>query len=241
VHMRLGVPWPVMAAGLAEGLRAAEADHGLTGRLVAAVDRQSAPSVATDMVREILAHPLPQVVAIGMDFDERKGAPEAFAEAYRLARAGGLRATAHAGEHVEGPAGAANITTCLDLLGCDRIDHGYHVLSDMEVVRRCREEGVPFDVAFTTSRRALRAWRRQCVAEMIGHGLQVNVSSDDPALFPTTVARELDIARTDLKLSEGDLVTLVKNGVEASFMAEEQRRQFMGDIGSALEASGGEP
>ena len=36
---------------------------------------------------------------------------------------------------------AENITTCLDVLGCERIDHGYHILGDAEVVERTPRRG----------------------------------------------------------------------------------------------------
>ena len=240
VHMSMGVPWVTIAEGLGEGVRAAEHDHGLQAAFIVAIDREDTPSVAAQMVSEVLAHRAPEVVAVGMDFDERLGPPEAFAEAYRLARSGGLRATAHAGEHVEGRPGAANIITCLDVLGCERIDHGYHVLADEEVVKRCRDEEVPFDVAFTTSRRSLRPWRRQCVAAMFGSGLNVNLSSDDPALFPTTVAHEFSVAQNELGLSGPQLSAMVKSGVQASFLPQDQRQRFLAQVEAALTQTGDE-
>lgn len=80
---------------------------------------------------------------------------------------------------------------------------------------------------FTTSRRALRPWWRDSVFKMLQAGLRVNVNSDDPALFPTTMAAELDIAREDLGLSSHELVGLVRNGVEASFMDAAERQRVL--------------
>jgi adenosine deaminase len=230
VHLALGVTYQEMVAGMVDGMRAAWTDFGMTGGFIAAINREDAPAVALAMVNTVLAHPVEEVVAVGLDFDERKGPPEAFVEAFDAARRGGLHRTAHAGEHVAGPAGAANVATCLDLLGCERIDHGYYVLEDPSVVARCRDEGVPFDVAFTTSRRALRPWRRASVGEMLRAGLRVNLSSDDPQLFPTTVANELSIARGTLGLSDEELMALVRGGVEASFMRAGDRQRLLRDL-----------
>ena len=226
VHLALGVNYPEMVAGMAEGLRAAQSDLAMTGGFIAAVNREDSPAVALEMAETLRAHPTEEVIAIGLDFDERKGPPEAFAEAFGTAREAGLHRTAHAGEHVPGPAGAGNILTCLGALGCERIDHGYYVLEDPAVVARCRDEGVAFNVAFTTSRRALRPWREASVLEMLNSGLRVNISSDDPQLFPTTVADEFAIAQERLGLSTEAALQLVRNGVTASFMEQGARRRL---------------
>ena len=59
----------------------------------------------------------------------------------------GLHRTSHASE--DGP--PANITTCLDVLGCERIDHGYHILEDDAVVDRCRDDGIHFTCCPTST------------------------------------------------------------------------------------------
>ena len=227
VHMADGVRYRDMVDGLVAGLEAARRDHGLSGVLIAAVNREDSPAVALDMVETVVAHRVDEVVGIGLDFDERKGAPELFAEAFALAGRHGLHRTAHAGEHVPGPAGAANVRTCVELLGCERVDHGYYVLEGPEVVPWARDRGLAFDVAFTTSRRALRPWRLASVREMLRQGLRVNVSSDDPALFPTTLGRELALARDELGLGAEEIFALVTNAVEASFLGPDQKKSLL--------------
>ncbi|MCP3425497.1 adenosine deaminase [Rothia sp. AR01] len=218
VHLAAGVEYREMVAGIEEGIEAARKDLGVDARALAAVNREDTPEVALAMVEEVVARPSDAVVGIGLDFDERKGLPATFAEAFQLAGRHGLKRTAHAGEHVPT---AQTIPTCLDLLGCDRIDHGYHVLKDADVVKRCADEGVYFNTAFTTSRRALRPWRRESIREMLDAGLKVTINSDDPALFPTTLARELEIT-VDL-LGEDRRREFVANGVEASFLPEAEK------------------
>src|SRR5699024_7542036 len=111
-------------------------------------------------------------------------------DANRLAGGSGLPRPPHASEHV--PA-AQNAVTCLDVLGCDRLDHGYFVLEDDAVVARMREEQVAFTVASTTSRRSWRPWRKASILAMLEAGLNVFPCSDDPGMFPTTVLGEYRI------------------------------------------------
>jgi adenosine deaminase len=74
------------------------------------------------MVQTMLEHPREEVVGIGMDYAEADNPPEKSWKTYRLAGERGLRRTAHARED----APARNVEACLVLLGCERIDHGYH-------------------------------------------------------------------------------------------------------------------
>src|SRR5919204_144317 len=97
---------------------------------------------ARERVEQVLEHRRDELIGLGMDGAEAPDPPEKFVEAFRLAKRGGLRLTSHACED----APAKNITTCLDLLGCERIDHGYHILADEEVVKRALGDGIVFTV-----------------------------------------------------------------------------------------------
>ncbi|MER8002298.1 hypothetical protein [Streptomyces sp. NPDC095613] len=222
----------------AEGIRLAERDFGMSGRLIAAVDRSTSADEALARVREVADNPHEYVAGIGLDNLETAGPPERFADAYRLAGAAGLRRTAHSSEHA--PV-AHNTITCLDLLGCDRIDHGYYVLEDDAVVARCREERVPFLVAFTTSRRSWRPWRRASIAAMIDAGLNVVLADDDPGLFPTTLTDEYRIAADDLGLGRAKLRAMALAGVDACWLPDGEkaalRDRFVAEL-DALDAEG---
>ncbi len=137
LHTRRGVKYATVVDGLVDGIRAAEQDLGVRCRLIADVYRQDPPEMAREMVEQVLAHRPDELIGLGMDGAEAPDPPEKFVESYRLAGEGGLRLTAHACED----APAENITTCLDVLGCERIDHGYHILGDERVVERCRGRG----------------------------------------------------------------------------------------------------
>lgn len=204
----------------AEGIRLAERDFGMSGRLIAAVDRSTSAEQALARVREVVDNPHEYVAGIGLDNLETVGPPERFADAYRLAGEAGLRRTAHSSEHA--PV-AHNTVTCLDLLGCDRIDHGYYVLEDDDVVARCRDEQVPFLVAFTTSRRSWRPWRRASIAAMIDAGLNVILADDDPGLFPTTLTDEYHIAAEELGLDRTKLRAMALAGVDACWLPDREK------------------
>ncbi len=204
----------------AEGIRMAERDFGMSGRLLAAVDRSRSGEEAVARVRTVVDNPHEYVVGIGLDNLETAGPPERFAEAYRLAGQAGLRRTAHSSEHA--PI-AANTITCLDELGCDRIDHGYFVLEDDAVVARLRAEQTPFLVASTTSRRSWRPWRKASIGAMIEAGLNVIPCSDDPGMFPTSLTAEYRILAEDLGVPRERLTAMALAGVDACWLPDAEK------------------
>lgn len=221
VHMQAGVEYTELVAGISDGFAKARSELGVDGRAIAAINREDSAEAAEHMVKTVIARPSSDVVGIGLDFYELAGMPEKFASAFRLAGEHGLFRTAHAGEHAPT---AETVATALDLLGCDRIDHGYQILRDPEIVARCAAEGTIFNVAFTTSRRALIEWRKESVAAMVGQGLKVSINSDDPALFPTTLRREMDLASGIV--ADKDEAWFVSNSIDAAFLSLEEKESL---------------
>ncbi|OYO15351.1 hypothetical protein CGZ98_02725 [Enemella evansiae] len=216
------------------GIKRAEEEFGMTARLLQAIDRSKSGEDAVRAVRQAVEHPNEYLVGIGLDNLETSGPPERFAEAYALAESAGLRRTAHSSEHA---ISAQNTITCLDLLHCDRIDHGYFVLQDQEVITRCAAEEVPFTVISTTSRRSLRPWRRASIKAMHDAGLTLCLSSDDPGMFPTTLANEYRIAEEQIGLSTEQLVEICVNGWRASWLPEEDKQARIDEVREVVAAA----
>ncbi len=224
--------YPQIVDAYLDGMRAAESECGIRSRLIAAIDRSRPGSEAVAVVEQVIENRRDEVVGIGLDNLETAGPPERFVQAYQLARSAGLRRTAHSSEHAPT---AVNTVTCLDALHCDRIDHGYFILENDAVVRRCRDEGVPFTCIFTTSRRSWRPWRRASIAEMIRRGVTVALSSDDPGMFPTTLAREYRIAGLELGLDRAQMRKICLDGVAATWLDEGERAVMAADFNRTLD------
>jgi adenosine deaminase len=227
-----GVAYQTIVDGIIDGIRAAERERRIRCALIAGIDRSESAEFAESLVREVIQHRRDEVIGIGLESVELAGAPEKFARAYRLAGDAGLHRTAHAGEHVPT---AANVATCLDLLGCERIDHGYFIMEDDAVVARCRDQGIYFNCAFTTSRRAWQPWRRASVKAMVEAGLRVTINSDDPAMFPTTVTRELEIAADEIGFDWPTLRQIVLNAVDASWLDPGEKSTLRARMVSAID------
>jgi adenosine deaminase len=225
LHTKRGVPYSTVVAGLVDGIRAAETDFGVPCRLIADVYRQDTAEEAREMVEQVLAHPYDELIGLGMDGAEAPDPPEKFVESYRLAKSGGLRLTAHACED----APAKNIETCLDLLGCERIDHGYHILGDDALVDRCREEGITFTVCPTATAVCYfdpEDYTTHPIREMVDRGLKCMVNSDDPSMFHTDIGTEYVKMSRAAGWDVAKVKKLVLNGIDGAWLSEDEKRRM---------------
>lgn len=188
--MPTAVPYRVQVEGLVSGLRAAQRDFGCSGLLIASFDRGLPLDSAERALDDILGHRSDLVVGVGLDGPEREGPPARFAGLFQRAGQAGLRRTAHVCEDNQTleEAPPSNVDACLDLLGCDRLDHGYNVLASDDVLRRARERGVYFCVCGVTSVVRRQRQRIEGVRRMVDAGLPVTLNTDDPAMFHTDLA-----------------------------------------------------
>jgi adenosine deaminase len=223
-HFDFGVSYETQIDGLIDGLKEAEADLGVRCRLLAAINRQKPPAEAVRMVEMVVEQRRDQVIGIAMDHAEALGPPEGFAEAYSLAARAGLHRTAHACED----APPKNVLTCLDELGCERIDHGYLILEDPKVVQRARDEGV-FFTACLTSTAQVYGWRdlpNHPIKRMVDQGLRVMLNSDDPPMFQTDIGEEYVRVCTEMEYGPDMARGFALAGVEAAWLDDDERRRM---------------
>jgi adenosine deaminase len=233
LHTRRGIPYATVVDGLVDGIRAAEGDFGVRCRLIADVYRQDPPEMAREMVEQVLEHRPDEVIGLGMDGAEAPDPPEQFVDAYRLAQEGGLRLTAHACED----APARNITTCLDVLGVERIDHGYHILEDDAVVARCRDEGIYFTVCPTATAVCYfdpDDFASHPIREMVAKDLRVMINSDDPPMFHTDIGTEYVTMVEAAGWGPEKVREFCFNGIDGSWQSDEEKRRMRADFESEL-------
>jgi adenosine deaminase len=221
-HTARGVPFAVIMAGIGQALADAQAQFGLSHRLILCFLRHLEAADAMHTLEQAL--PWRQAItAVGLDSSERGHPPAKFAEVFARARELGLLTVAHAGE--EGP--PEYIRQALDLLGVSRIDHGVRCEEDPELVERLRREAVPLTVC-PLSNVKLKVFPRiedHNLKRLLDRGLCVTVNSDDPAYFGGYVLENYLAVQQGLGLSRQDLVQLARNSIRAAFLpvAEQQR------------------
>src|ERR1700760_2674613 len=179
-HTARGIDIGVVIRGLDRAVRRAEAELGLSVRLILCFLRHLSEDDALATLEAALPY-RDQFIGVGLDSSELGHPPEKFARVFARARELGLHAVAHAGE--EGP--PAYIRSALDVLGVERIDHGVRCLEDPELVVRLARERMPLTVC-PLSNVKLKVFAQldeHNIPALLAQGLCATVNSDDPAYF----------------------------------------------------------
>ena len=232
-HVAAGVPYTTAVDGLIDGIRDARADFGIECRLIAAVNRMETPELAVAMVDMITEHRRDEVIGIGMDYAEAEFPPERFWKAYRQAAAAGFHLTAHSSED----APPRNIETCLDLLGCERIDHGYHVVESEAIMARCADEGVVFTCTPVST-----AWvyfgddlDNHPIKTMAAKGIKLMLDCDDPPMFKTDPSRDFVLAHRHMGFGVADFRTFLMNGIDGCWVDESTKATWRRELGAEFD------
>jgi adenosine deaminase len=239
-HLEVGVEYATMLDGVLQGMDDARTDSGLESNLIPAINRELGPHRAVEFVEMVIEDRRPRVIGIGLDFNEAGHPPEDYVDAFRLAAEAGLHRTSHEGE--VGP--AANVENSMDLLDCERIDHGYHVIDDAELLARCVDNQIPFTACpttttFTTVFRDLEA-SDHAIRVMVDAGLKITINSDDPPMMGTDLAHEYKVLHHKMGFTLDDLKSFALNGIDAAWIDDttkrEWREQWSAEIDDLLSA-----
>lgn len=225
-HIEIGVEYPIMLDGVTRGMRDAQDDHGVQSNLIPAINRELGRNRALEFVEMVVAHRRPEVIGVGLDFNEDGYPPENYAEAFRFAARNGLRRTSHAGE--VGP--AANVRNSIEVLGCERIDHGYHVIDDADLLSACAESQITFTACPTTTTYTT-VWRDlsapdHAIRVMADAGLHMTINSDDPPMFSIDLGDEYVTLHDVMGFTLDEITIFALNGIDAAWVDDATKQQW---------------
>ncbi len=166
------------------------------------------------ILKDLLARPPDGWVGITIGGAEADFPPKPFAHCYELARANGLKLSAHAGE----AAGPDSIWDAVRELRVDRIGHGVRAAEDPELLDYLAEKGIPLEVCPTSNIKTgvFASFAEHSLPRLVEAGVAVTLNTDDPTFFGTTLAGEFDAARS-MGLSEAVLDRALANARRFAF------------------------
>ena len=230
-HLIGGQSLADIVAALDEGLGAAEQATGVVGRLIFDIDREFGPVVALDHVEQLVelrrrgARGIERVLGVGMDSTERGIDPATYFESYRTARAAGFRLTAHQGENSPPQAAAAAV----EILGCERLDHGVTVIDDLVLVERLAAQRFPVTVCPNANVRInpdmFPTIAQHPFERMRAGGLLVTLNTDDPAMIDLDLTEEYLLTATAFGYGWDELVEIAVDAVEASWLDASEKAE----------------
>lgn len=234
-HTSRGVPFKTVVSGLHRGLEDARSRFGMTSSLIMCFLRDMSPESAMETLDEALKYKS-WIKSVGLDSKELGNPPRKFADVYARARKEGFLAVAHAGE--EAP--AEYVWEALDLLKISRIDHGYHLFEDASLVKRVAKEKIPvtFCPLASVAVEYFKSVTEIPIKKVLDLGIVANINSDDPAYFKGYIADNFDALINAIQLSKEDIVRLLKNSFEASFVSRSQKDRHIKRLEELSAAAG---
>ncbi|KAF2785626.1 adenosine deaminase [Melanomma pulvis-pyrius CBS 109.77] len=228
-HTTRGVSYSTVLSGFSAACERARKELGITTILTTCFLRHLPPKDCLEVFEseEVQAsYKSGAVKAIGLDSSELDFPPELFTELYGKAKKAGLRLTAHAGE--EGP--ATYITSALDVLGVDRIDHGIRLAEDADLMKRIAAQGTLLTVCPLSNvvLRCVEKIEQVPIRTFLDAGVKFSINSDDPAYFGGYILDNYVAVQEAFGLSVQDWETICRAGIEGSWCGEERKSEMLG-------------
>ncbi len=191
-RVRRGTTYDEVFAGFCDGIEQARALHGVEIRLTPDITRGFTLDEAEAVVRHAAQYRDRGVVGVGLGGLEAEYPPELYADVFALARGLGLASVPHAGE----VAGAASVQGAIESLHADRIRHGIRCLDDPGLTREIAGRGLVLDVCPLSNLRtgAVASLADHPLPQLLDAGVRCSISTDDPAMFDTDLARDYEAA-----------------------------------------------
>jgi len=234
-HTDRGVPFQTVLDGLSRACQTAKRELGISALLIMCFLRHLSEEAAFETLEQALPY-LDRIIGVGLDSGERGNPPEKFARVFARCHELGLRLVAHAGE--EGP--AAYISTALDVLKVERIDHGVRCVEDPGLVKRLAAERVPLTVCPLSNVKlcVYPTMADHSIAALLAAGLCVTINSDDPAYFGGYMNQNfLETFQALPQLTARDAYTLAANSFEASFVDGALKAQWRAALDQVFQSA----
>ena len=235
-----GVDFNGIMDPLIEGFSALAAGGGPDVRLLVDVSRSFGPDNAARNLSHLLGYlsrrPTDRILGIGLGGQEIGNPCIAYKDVFLAAREAGLHTVAHAGEEV----GPESIRDAILELGAERIGHGTSAIQDPALMDMIKERAIPLEICPTSNvvtGKYVRRYDEHPIKEFLRRGILATLNTDDPVLFDVELEQEYERASDKIGLGEEGAITLLRNGIRATFMDKKGKAAALAALDSALKAA----
>jgi adenosine deaminase len=205
--------------------------------------RQWGAAPAMEVARIAAELRSPDIVAYGIGGDELGLPTIDLRPVYDFVAGKGMHRLIHAGE-IGGP---ELVREAVELLGVERIGHGIGVMRDERTMDFIAARNIPLEVCPTSNLRTgalarqigrpTAGYEQHPLAAFLRRGLPVTLSSDDPAMFETTVSDEYRHAQR-MGLKPAELIGLAEASFHHAFLPPDEKKALLGKFHSGVAALG---
>jgi aminodeoxyfutalosine deaminase len=219
-HVRKGLDYGQILDAINRGVSRAHLDFGIECNVRIDLVRNYGPQAGMEVL-DWIESKSDNIVSIDLGGSEERFPAKPFAPVYRRAKKMGLHLVAHAGEAV----GAESIWEAVRDLDVEHIGHGLSATTDPKLMDYLVTRNITVETCPTSNVRIgmIPSLERHPVKTFLEDGLNVTVSTDDPAMFDTNMNNEYLQLHYGLNFALSELFKLSLNAVDSSFRPEEKR------------------
>lgn len=226
-HTRRGVAFETVVNGIHKACKDAEAEWGITWKLIPNFLRHLSESNAMECFKEALQF-RELFTAFGLDSSEKGHPPSKFWRLFQMVHDEGFLTVAHAGE--EGS--AQNVWDALNLLKVSRIDHGVRSVDDEDLLKHLAEKQIPLTVCPLSNLKLKVVTQMEDLPlqTLLNNNIVATVNSDDPSYFGGYMNDNYKAVADALSFSKEEIITLAENSFKASFLSQNEKQKWLDEI-----------
>ncbi|RXK01348.1 adenosine deaminase [Arcobacter sp. CECT 8986] len=223
-HTARNIDFKTVILGITKALEDGKNELGISSKLIMCFLRHLSQEDAFKTLEEAVEFK-EKITGIGLDSSELGNPPAKFKDVFKKAKELGFKLVAHAGE--EGS--YEYINDALDLLNINRIDHGVQAINSKKLMQRLKDEQIALTVCplSNTKLKVFNDMKEHNIKKMLDYGLNVTVNSDDPSYFGGYMNDNFHAITNSLDLTKEDIIKLVKNSFNSSFITKEEKENFI--------------
>jgi len=233
LHARGGLHMVSVVEAVLEGLRQAQADHGIESQVIICGIRNISPESSLEMARLAVAYKSRGVVAFDLAGAEYDHPAKHHREAFQLIRNNNINCTIHAGEAF----GPESIAQALHVCGAHRIGHGCRLREDGDLLHYVIDHRIPLECCPSSN------VQTGAVASLTTHplklyhdlGVRTTVNTDNRMITDTSVSKELWLCHKEMGFEPKDIARLVINGFKSAFLPHHIKQRSLRRISVELE------
>ncbi|KAF2120303.1 hypothetical protein BDV96DRAFT_322953 [Lophiotrema nucula] len=226
-HTSRGVDYRTVLEGFQAACKRATQELGITTELITCYLRHlPVPDCLETFHHEAVqeSYKSGEIRGIGLDSSELDFPPHLFEELYTKAKGTGLRLTSHAGE--EGP--SHYISSALDDLQVERIDHGIKLAGDEALMKRVATQATMLTVCPMSNvvLRCVKEIKDVPIRAFLDAGVKFSINSDDPAYFGGYILDNYCAVHEAFDLSIDEWTTIARAGIEGSWCGQTRKDEM---------------
>ncbi len=223
--LKQGFKYDEMVIIFDAGVEKIKTKYGITVKLLMDVSRTFGCENAMNNYNLLKQFPSKNIIGIGLGGAEAKGAAKEYAPVFQKALAEGYKAVAHAGEDV----GPESMWDAINECHAQRLGHGITAIQDEKLMDELKKSQLPIEICITSNtftKKIVQKAKDHPVRNFYDRGMMVNINTDDPVFFKTTLLDEFWICHKELNFTMDEVKQLVKNSFTSAFLSDKEKKDW---------------